>query len=167
MGGYSLTILVPIILFVVGMAAYVIYTKFYKKSKGQGQPGKNGEQKPGGQPVMCRVADNMTLTIYTALVPWEDIKKTLAKHKTLGRRWDRYGTQVYGLCRRLTGSYEPIVVTQKPGQAPSELHEDMQQPEVPVLFDMREEKGIFEKYGKILWWVAIMALIMYFYIESI
>ncbi len=115
--------------------------------------------------VMARIADNITGRIYNTEVTKDTLHKIIQKYGTLGRQWNREGTKIYGFNRFVDESgavaLQPIIPPSEATNSPTDLYNHMQQPEIPILMDMREEKSWAQKFGQVLWWVAVMAFIMF------
>lgn len=166
MGGYlQPNVFIPLIVGILAVVLYFIFTKInqrYPRKRPKGKDEEEGESiEPIYEPIEARVADNILGRIYNTTISAKDVKKIIEKYGTLGRRWNREGKQVYGMVKLEDGDYKPIIPPKQISSAPSELHDDMKQPEVEVLMDMREEKSFFGKYGQLLWWTAVMAFIIF------
>jgi len=156
-------VFIPILLFFLGLAGYYFWEK--RKSKTL-QVNKDGKEALGGKPVLCRVADNITGRIYNAWIPFEEIEKIIVAHGSLGRQWKRDNKWVYALCKQKDESYAPIIPPNQVKNSPSGLYADMQFPEVSVLMDMRVDQPFLQRYGQVLWWIAVMGFIVFMMVDS-
>ena len=156
-------ILVPILIFGIGFLCYYVLKKNKRRKY---QANEQGDKILEDEPVLCRVADNLTGHISLRTIPFQDIMTVLEIHHTLGRQRDWEGKKVYGLCKHKDGQYEPILPPTEITQSATELYEDMQFPEVEILYDMREEKTFSQKYGQLLWWIAVIGFIIFMMISN-
>jgi len=130
------------------------------------------EEKEKGN-IPCRIADNITGRIYNESITQSQANVIIKEHKTLGRQWDRDGKKIYGLNKYEDPAgnpcFRPIVVPSQITNAPSELHNDMQQPEIAIIMTelmKDEDKNFAEKYGQMLWWIAIMCFLAFMWSQS-
>lgn len=168
-------VLIPILIFIALALGYYFFAKARKPRRKLEETGEAAETTGTGEeaekeviyePITARVLDNKLGRIYNEEIPASVVKEIVEAHKTLGRQWDRYGKKLYGLIKDAEGNYKPMITPSAISNSPVELHNDMQQPEVEILFDMSADKGFLQKYGQILWWVAVMAFIMFMWSQS-
>jgi len=141
------------------------------KKEGSGFKESNEEVEEGD--ILCRIADNITGRIYNAWITKKQTDEIIEEHKTLGRQWFRDGKRIYGLNRYEvevgTIKLRPITIPSQITNAPSELHNDMQQPEIVIIMNellKDEDKPFIEKYGQILWWIAVMGFLAFMWSQS-
>jgi len=163
-------------------AAFVLLCIYYayiriRKPKYQETPAadtkvdntKDREETGGYGPIMAGVYDNESRRVdYFCEIPAEIVNKIVGEHGTLGRQWNRDGKYIYAMVKdkKYTSGYCPINIEPRSDNDPVKLHYDMQQPEIAVLMNMEEEKNFLQKYGMVLWWVAVMAFIIFMIMSS-
>lgn len=64
--------------------------------------------------------------------------------------------------------YAPIIATSEIKHSAAELYQRVKQPEqaVPHMYDMSADKANVSSYGQIIWWVAVMAFIMFLFVSG-
>jgi hypothetical protein len=175
---FSMDILYAILGAGILIAGFIYLMRKRSKKKVEGYdktPEKQGSDKEDDKelvasgytrPITARIADNTNRTIYTADISGEDVKKIYETYGTLGRQWNREGKFVYGMVKLAERQYKPIAIPATANCPPEKLHYDMEQPEIPVIMDMREEKNFLDKYGKLLVWGGIMAFMIFMVMSS-
>ena len=155
----------PYIAIAIILAGIAYYYFVYRK-KHQATKVKAGEATPDGVlGVLCRIADNITGCIYNATLSPDVCNTIKREYGTLGRQVQR-DTDMLFFMNKIPSenedgfAYKPVIIDKKVTNAPSKLHNDMQQPEVGIVMDLlsRDDvKPFLEKYGTVLWWIAVMA----------
>ena len=137
-----------------------------------GIPATGKKQAKGNIPV--RIADNITAMIFNTFISPEAAKEVIGIYGTLGRQWEREGKKIYALNRYKDDKdgqvkLRPIVISSQITNAPAELHYDLQQPEVGIVISEMlkdDDKPFLEKYGKVLWWIAVMGFLAFMWSQS-
>jgi len=129
-----------------------------------------------GESVFCRVADNITATIYNAYVPIAEIADVIKTHGALGRQRNREGKQVYGLNRYQDEDsdrvkYRPIdnFIPKGISHAPTELHNSIKQPEIAIAikaFLDDDKNKLLDSILKYLPWLVGLAFILFMWSQS-
>jgi len=155
---------------IIGILAFIGYKIYSKRHKAKDDKSDN---KDGGKkelnlykPIYARVLDNVKRAVYYETIPAGDVGVIIANYHNLGRQWKRDGKDIYGMIKVGEHDYKPIPVKSRSNNPPEKLHFDMEQPEIPIIMDMREEKNFLQKYGMVLVWGGIMAFIMFLVIAS-
>lgn len=169
----TLYIVIIVSLAIVGGLYYWQKRRVSKKETAD-EPGEEKAETKGD--IFCRIADNITARIYNAYITQEQKDKIIKEFKTLGRQWFREGKRVYALNKyeeqiggNMVEKLRPIMIPTQITNAPSELHNDMQQPEIAIIMTelmKDEDKPFIEKYGQILWWIAIMSFLAFMWSQS-
>jgi len=164
------TVIIPVVAGLLLVAAYYIYNRYYKK-------GKEDEGKLAGElteardtaliarvycntPLPARIKDDQAITP-------EEQTAILARDGTLGQVRDHYGKKKLILYEDDEGVKHAIPTPAVFIKShPRKLYNDIRQPAASVVYDMSEEKSFVDKYGKLLWWVAVIAFIMFMVISS-
>lgn len=136
-----------------------------KKDNKEDKPAKDPEL-AYGEPVLCRVADVPASRIYNEYITYNLALEIKRKYNSLGRKLNREGKQVYGLIKTLENEYKPIPIPDRIIYDPHQFFIDMQQQEVPIVMDVTDDEGFMQKYGHLLWWVAVIAFIMFLWSQS-
>ncbi len=164
----------------VGLCAiflsYYLFKLYGKKKGGSNQqekiPKVSSDIQYPKEGILCRIADNITGRIYNARITPEQAKDILKEHKTLGRQWDREGIKVYGLNKYENDkgiiSFRPIQTPSAIDTAPSELHNDIKQPWIGMIMSelLKEDKSFAQKYGQVLWWIAVMGFLLFMWSQA-
>jgi hypothetical protein len=122
--------------------------------------------------IKATVYNNITRALsYETEIPASEVAKIARDNKTLGRQINKDGKYQYAYVLSEDSEtkekiYRPIIMRPLVHYASDKLQFDIDQPEIPVIMDMREEKNFFEKYGQILIWGAIMAFIIFMIVGS-
>jgi hypothetical protein len=111
--------------------------------------------------VRARIYDNISGTKYNCNVSGEIVDKIINDHETLGREWNFYGEKVYALNRRMDGTFFPVFITPTLSNPPSQLRRMLTHPYTAFTWNMKKPKGIFAKYGPIIW-LSVLAIIVVF-----
>jgi len=161
------------ILIILCLAA-VGYWYYRQKRKGLGnkEPKKeDGEEEEGT--ILCRIADNITCAIGDEFITKAQADIIKNEHGNLGRQWFRYGKRVYGLNRyKEEGGgikLRPITIPSQITNAPSELHNDMQHPELEIIMNdlMKDDgKGFMETYAWIFPWIVALAFLAFIWSQA-
>jgi hypothetical protein len=161
--------LIPILIAVILIGIYFIYSKYFKKKdKIQGE----NEIAIEHGPVNARIYDNLTGTVYNAKIPGDEAQKIIATFGSLGRKWDRYGKKLYAINKTQDGKgntvYQPVPIPDSIKNSPRSLHDDIQHPEVAIIYgeSMKEDKSFADKWGKLIWWIAVMGIIIWLMMSS-
>lgn len=119
-------------------------------------------------PQKGRVWDNTTRTVYDQeLSP--DIMNGLdlaSGEQGAGRQYNRDGQYIYNVIKD-AGKYRPAempVINRE--RSPEQLHFDLDQPEIPVIMNMKTDQSFIQQYGKILVWAGIIAFIIFLMVSS-
>jgi hypothetical protein len=163
----------------VGVFLYLIYRRQNKKGyeldtdKSEDDSPTDLKSKSTKGSFLIRLADNVTGRIYNTYLTKESAKEIKQEYTTLGRQWDRDGKKVFGINRFINEKGEiklrPIIIPPRINSAPYSLHNDIQQPEMAIVIAelLKEEgKNFLEKYGQVLWWIAVMAVIAFMWANS-
>jgi len=178
---FTPSIYIPILIAICAGVVYYFYQSSHKKRVGIAQAKEAApadddklpevelasvKQFPKNQPVLCFILDNIIGREYNAYVNYKAIVKTMTKWGTLGRVWNRDGKSVLALFKTDDNEYKPLVKPTNIINAATTLWEDTQQHEVPILFDVSEDKSFMDKYGVWIWWLAVMAFIGVMYVQG-
>lgn len=176
-------IYVPILIFIAGMGAYLIYNKWFKKPEPipETLPDTSPGEEPGAETdpvkdyinkmelpdlIPVFILDDQKAMFYDAEITKEEATNILATHKTLGRQFDRDGEKVYYINIEKDGKKRPVPLPKGISNSPTGLYDDMQHPEVAILYDVTPEGTLMSKYGQLLWWVAVIGFIVMLAIQS-
>lgn len=123
--------------------------------------------------INVRLADNKTAKIYNTTISEKTALAIFNEYKTLGREWNREGKKLFGLNRFLandgTWQLKPIIPPNQITNSPNKLFNDIQQPAIGLVVSEMlrdEDKPFLEKYGVVLWWIAVMGFLMFLWANS-
>jgi hypothetical protein len=170
---------IPILLLATG--ALIWWWRDKKKHKNKIVV-KHADNELSFDPVEARVADTITNKIYNSTISSDNVKQILLDFGTLGRRWLREGKYLYGFKKYFKRDDKGAYLKNEKGayivayklidepdsikNSPKSLHNDVQQYEVAAIYDEMlkdEDEPFLQKYGKVLWWIAVMAFIAFLY----
>jgi len=164
---------IPVLVSIIAIAGYYYWERlnlWFRHIKKE--PTETKDEVEEGE-ILCRIADNITARIGNENITQVQADEIIKEHNTLGRQWFRDGKRIYGLNRYENEKGEiklrPIIVPSQITNSPSQLHNDMQQPEIAIIMTelMRDEdKPFIQKYGQILWWIAIMGFLAFMWSQS-
>ena len=160
----------PILVGLAGVLAWYVYNRKYRKAK-KGDDKLDGEQTEAKDTsLLARVYCNLPLP--ARIKDDEDItpdeqKAIIERSGTLGQIRDHYGKKKLILYQDDKGDLRPVPIPAVFIKShPRKLYNDIRQPAAAVVYDMSEEKDFLGKWGKLLWWVAVLAFIMFMVISS-
>lgn len=112
-----------------------------------------------------RFYDSITRTIYNGILPGATVAVIRMTYQNLGRKWLRYGKWLYAINKYIGEDgnvlYRPVLIEETMDNSPSKLHRALRQDAVGIAYDVRDEKGFMEKYGKVLVFVVIVLFFMW------
>ena len=165
-------IVVPVFLLVFGGYLYLGKRKKDKTPPPASESHINDDKSENGEaveetiePVEARIYDNITRLCFNRNLSVEEIKEIRTEHGNLGRKVLRFGDWIYAINRYLDESgvekLRPVYVTQTMEHPPSKLHRALTQNAVEIAYDVRDQKGFMEKYGKVLLFVGVVLFLMW------
>ena len=165
-------VFIPVLIGLIAIIGYYLYDR-RRKRKVKADEKENGgitsedkKEDKKYEPIDARIFDNNNRRVYNQELSGAVVKSIIDQYHALGRQWNREGKYVYGFIKEKE-DFKPITIPQADiTNPPEKLHFDMQQPEIPIIMDMREEKNFFDKYGMVLVWGAIMAFILFLMMSS-
>lgn len=116
------------------------------------------DKKEDTEAVKAIVHDNKTRTMYKEDIPGDTIKKIIATHGNLGRKWDSYGEPLYSLCKSADGAYSPVIPAIS-ADTPNKLYRAQTHPHIPILWDLKIEANLIMKYG---WFILLAGGVIFF-----
>lgn len=133
---------------------YQSHKNKHKEESGKATNGQDDKPVKIYKPVNAEIIDNDERLLYEKVLGSDIITKIIEKHETLGRQWNHDGKKVYKMIKETIEGvvdYKPLYVSATSARSPELLHEDMQQPEIPILMaGLKDEGNFIEKYGWIL-----------------
>jgi len=121
------------------------------------------------EPVYAYIHDVMSLREYFGFVPAENVKEVMDKYKTLGQQLTFDDNKKgYEMVRQADGNYKPVIPP-PPGENddPSQLYYESEHPDIKLMMkSMFANKSLLEKYGQVLWWIAVMGFLMLMWTQS-
>jgi len=120
----------------------------------QSVPAAEVKEKPASknEPVLARIYDNLRRAIYNEMVPGTVVDEVKTAYKSLGRRWNRDGQEMYAFCKKLDGDYIPTEQYMKNTRdnPPSWLHGALSQPYTAIAFNVKVNTNFMRKWGAVL-----------------
>ena len=164
-------IIIPVLIVALGIIIWRMFDKRKKQKTETAKPdGKDGSVIKH-EPILARVADNITRKIFNRKIQGEVLEAIYKDIPNLGGgTWNRDGKKTIDINRYKDDKGEihwrrfPIPTGIK--NSPQEFHNDMQHPEVEILYDMKEEKSFTDKWGKLIWWIAVIGFIIAIMIQN-
>ncbi len=125
--------------------------------------------------VLVRVYDNKLLRVYNSVISKQAVGDIKTKCGTLGRQWNREGKSLYAINRYQAedNNWElrPVLPPSHITYPPTSLHNDLQQPEIGIMFTEMlkaddNDKSFIEKYKHILIWIVGMAFLAFMWSQA-
>lgn len=172
-GNFSnLTVILAISIAAIIGLAYFIYIRLQKQRDHaeiqHDKPTKGGLIKGEPEPIVpVAILDDsgMPPRLRYDTMPYSEIKAIADREGGIDRVWTRSDKRLYALYQNIDG-FSLLKQTYNRSHSPRILYDDTQLPEIEITHDMSEDKNFIEKYGMILWWVAVMAFIMFLWVNA-
>ena len=123
--------------------------------------------------IPVRLCDNLLGQIYDTAISDETALAIIKEHGSLGRRWDRYGKKIYGIVRSRGKDevikLQPITVQSEISNSPTELFNDLTQPEIKLVISelvKADEKGAWGDVVKYLPWLVALGFLAFLWAFS-
>lgn len=117
-----------------------------------------------------RMPDNLTGRIYDTKISEKTAEEIRRECGTLGRQWYRDNRKVFGINRfrdeEGNVKLKPIEIPKDISNAPSELHLNLQQPEIAIAIThcMKDDKGgVGEQIVKYLPWLVALGFLAFLF----
>lgn len=127
----------------------------------EGEEEKDKKEEEVFEAVEARIYDNYTRSIYNSIIQGGTVKEIRKLFGNLGRKWFKDGQWLYALNKSEEGLYSPVVVPATMKEPPSKLHRALVQHAIGIMYDVKEERGLLQKYMPILIWTGVMIFIMF------
>jgi hypothetical protein len=111
--------------------------------------------------IPVRIFDCILNTVYNTGVSVETIKSITNTYGGIGRQIKRDGEDRYLLVKTGDNTYKPVSGGIGDANSSAKLYEQMQLPEMEIVMDMREDKSFAQKYGKVIWWLAVIGFLIF------
>jgi len=138
---------------IIGLIVFMSWGKIRgKKQTDLPEPMQKEPEQSQSEPVFVRLYDNMRRAIYNETLDGEIVDEIKRNFGSLGRRWNRDGTELYAVTKTVDEEYIPVsqymkIIRDNP---PSLLHGALVQPQTSIAFNVKIQRSMMQKWGPIL-----------------
>lgn len=169
-------ILYYVIFAVLGGGGLYLYYINGKKTNPKSAAASADRQEDAEDNIGVRLLDNEHRRVTTVYMTKSEIESIRKDNKgDLGRQWNFYGEWLYRLTKRvivdktskaITYYYEVTDIPKELNNPPSKLHRALTQEQVAKVYDVSAGGNVFEKYGQIIMFAIVVAVIMFLLISQ-
>lgn len=165
MGYANPMVFIPILIGLLGVASYYLWQKM---PRGKAKSGTQVEEKKPERLIPVHILDWGEKRDYNSSILESTAIAIKEEHGILGIPLNEDGKGIIVL-NKLKNKMWPIRLPLAMSNAATELHYDVEQPEWPLMVDeilKEDDKPFIEKYGMVLWWMAVMGFLAFLWANA-